>query len=90
MRQEAVIHTQAEKDAQQKILNEQLEKQQAKGQAKRKRMMELEAEKKKLAPALSDLEKEDLQKKSALRKRAEELTNENRDEVKKMNQLVGV
>lgn len=89
IRQEAVIHTAAEKIAQQKILAEQMQQQQAKATAKKKYMQDLASEAQSLlGPELSDLQQEDLQKQSALRKNAEQVANENRDEVKYMNQLV--
>lgn len=89
IRQEAIIHTAAEKIAQQKILAEQMQQQQAKATAKKKYMQDLASEaQSQLGPELSDLQQEDLQKQSALRKNAEQVANENRDEVKYMNQLV--
>ena len=89
IKMEAKIQTAAEREATQKIANEQAELQHATAKTKQKKMKELEEERLRLAPPLSDLEKEDLEKASALRKRAAELHNENRDEVKHMNQLVG-
>ena len=88
MKQQSKILTKEERIAQQKLYAEQEEKQQAKGQAKRKKMLELEQEMRLAAPPLTDMEREDLEKKGALRKNAEEIHNENRDEVKKMNQLI--
>lgn len=88
MKHESVILTKAELIAHQKIEAEQLEQQNAKALAKKKRMIELEQEKKKTDPILSDIEREDLEKQGASRKKAEEFENENRDEVKKMNQMV--
>ena len=84
----AKILTKEEKIAQQKILAEQEEKQQSRAQAKKQKMIELEQEKKRVAPVLSDIEREDIDKRDAAKKRAEEIMNENRDEVKHMNQLV--
>lgn len=82
------MQTAAEREAAQKIAREQAEAQQASLKAKQARMKSLEAERLRTAPPLSDLEKEDLEKKGVLRNRANQLKNENKDEVKKMNQLV--
>ena len=87
MKQEAVVASAAELEAQRKIAKEQIDQQQAIAKAKAKRMMELADERKASQPP-TDLEIEDEAKLSALRKKAEEIHNENRDEVKKMNQLV--
>ena len=58
-----------EEQLQQKlILDEQKEKQQAAAKAKKDRMMQMEAEKKKYVP-LSEGEQEDLMKANALKKR---------------------
>lgn len=90
MKQEAKILTKSEREAQRKIMAEQLETQQAEVMAKRKRMQTMDELRLKTAPPLSDLEKEDLEKATSLKNRAEEIYNENRDEVKKMNQIVGL
>jgi len=87
MRNEALIMTKEEQMQQKLILDEQKEKQQAAAKAKKDRMMQLEAEKKKYVP-LTEGEQEDLMKANTLKNRAEEMMNENLDEVKHMNQMI--
>ena len=50
-------------------------------------MLKIEAEKKKNVP-LNEREKEELRKKKTVLSRAQELLNEEKDEVKEMNQMV--
>lgn len=70
-----------------KIYEEQKEKQQSLAIAKKKKMIDLEEEKKAQAD-LNDLEKEGVEKKADLINQAREKLNEQLDEVKHMNQMV--
>ena len=82
------IQTAAERQAASKLAGEQADLQQATNKAKAKRMQDLEADRQRVAPKLSDLEREDLEKRGTLVRRAEEIKNENKDEVKQMNQII--
>jgi len=87
MKNNAAIQTKEEQLHQKKILEEQNEKQQAAAKAKKQRMLEIEAEKKKNVPANpSDIE--DQIKSDTLQSRAQQLLNEQKDEVKHMNQMI--
>jgi len=70
-----------------KMLEEQNERKLAAAKAKKQRMLEIEAEKKKSIPP-SELEMEATMKNETLKGRAKELLNEEKDEVKHMNQMM--
>lgn len=87
MKNNAITLTTDERLHQQKILEEQNEKMMAAAKAKKQKMLELEAERKKEAkPSESELNEH--AKGTGLRNKAEELLNEQRDEVKHMNHLI--
>jgi len=87
MKNNAVITTKEEQLYQKKILEEQNEKQQAAAKAKKQRMLEIEAERKKNIPP-TETQIEEKMKSDSLQSRAQELLNEQRDEVKHMNQMM--
>jgi len=70
-----------------KVHEEQIEKQHATSKAKKAKMMQIEAERKKNVP-LSEVEKENIERDQALRERAQNLLDEERDEVKHMNKMI--
>jgi len=87
MKNSAAIATKEELMQQRRLLEEQNEKQMAAARAKRQRMIEIEAEKRKNIPVnQSDIE--DQLRREALQNRAQQLLNEQKDEVKHMNQMV--
>jgi hypothetical protein len=82
----AVVTTKEEQLHQKRILEEQNEKQQAAAKAKKQRMLEIEAERRKNIPP-SETEIEEKIKNETLQTRAQQLLNEQKDEVKHMNQM---
>jgi len=86
MKNNAVITTKEDQLQQKRILEEQNEKQMAAAKAKKQKMLEIEAERKKNIPP-SDSEVEDQMKSNSLHSRAQQLINEQMDEVKHMNQM---
>jgi len=86
MKNNAVITTKEDQLQQKRIQEEQNEKQMAAAKAKKQRMLEIEAERKKNIPP-SESEVEDRMKSTALQTRATQLLNEQMDEVKHMNQM---
>jgi hypothetical protein len=82
-----VIMSKEEEIQQKRILEEQKEKQQAAAKAKKQKMLAIEETRKTMVP-LTDMEEETKHKNNALATRAEEIHNENLDEVKNMNQML--
>jgi len=87
MRNSAVVMSKEDLLQQKKIMEEQNEKQQAAANAKRQKMMEIEAERRKNIPP-SEAEMETAMKNEALKAKAHLLLNEERDDVKQMNQMM--
>jgi len=81
------FYTKEELIQQKRLLEEQNEKQQAAAKAKKQRMMEIEAEKRKMVPP-TDIELEKLEYDEQLRERAVTLQDEEMDDVKHMNQMM--
>ncbi|CAK89143.1 unnamed protein product (macronuclear) [Paramecium tetraurelia] len=83
----SVVTTKEEQIQHKKLMEEQKEKQLAAAQAKKQRMLQIEEEKKKSIP-LSQQEQEDKFAKDSLISRAQEIINEQIDDVKEMNKMV--
>jgi len=87
MKNSAAILTKEELLQQKKIFEEQTEKQQAAAKAKKQKMMEIEAERRKNLPP-TEIELEKKFKDESLRSKAKKLLNEEKDDVKTMNQMM--
>jgi len=87
MKNSAAIATKEELMQQRRLLEEQNEKQMAAARAKRQRMIEIEAEKRKNIP-VNQADVDEQLRREALQNRAQQLLNEQKDEVKHMNQMV--
>lgn len=88
IKHESAVFSKEQLIAQKKIEDEQKQMQFSQALARKKKMLEIEDERRRTAPVLTPMEVEDQDKMSALKKNAEHIHNENRDEVKKMNQLI--
>jgi len=87
MKNSAAIRSKEELIQQKKLLVEQNEKQHAAAKAKKQKMMEIEAERRKNLPP-SEAEMETTMKNQTLQSRAQQLLNEEMDDVKQMNQMM--
>jgi len=87
MKKSASIRTKEELLQQKKLLLEQNEKQHAAAKAKKQKMLEIEADRKKNLPP-SEAEMEATMKNETLQSRAQQLLNEEMDDVKQMNQMM--
>lgn len=87
MKNAAAILTKEEILQQKKIHEEQTEMQQAAAKARKQKMMEIEAERRKNIPP-SEIELEKKMKADSLKDRAKALLDEERDDVKHMNQMM--
>jgi len=87
MKNSAQFVTKEQLIQQKRLLEEQQEKLHAAARAKKQRMLEIEAEKKKTIPP-TESEMETTFKNDSLKERAKLLMNEDKDEVKSMNQMM--
>jgi len=87
MKDSASVRSKEELLQQKRLLLEQNEKQVAAAKAKKQKMLEIEAERKKNLPP-SETEMETTMKNETLQSRAKQLLNEEMDDVKQMNQMM--
>jgi hypothetical protein len=87
MKAAAVLKSKEEQLSEQKIHEEQKEQQRAAAKARKERMMQLEAERQRVAP-LTESEKEQKERDKFFKDRAKQMLDQEFDQVKEMNQMV--